>query len=172
MNDDPESSTITLLRTQAKTMPAAALGEGYKSHHLPGQESSIIIPTYQTRSHILSSRPEHSRSTVSICVPPPPSQPAPSASPLLSNIARLPLLPASSASLLASSLPPAPLWQALLSLPELPLAPSATFLPESVVASDGGHVCPVADRNTESFDTIGGEVVNILGRDVCVVTIL
>jgi hypothetical protein len=41
-----------------------------------------------------------------------------------------------------------------------------------VVASDGGHVCPVADRNTESFDTIGGEVVNILGRDVCVVTIL
>lgn len=41
-----------------------------------------------------------------------------------------------------------------------------------VVASNGLHVCPVADGNTESVDTVSGKVVNVLLSDVGVVAVL
>jgi hypothetical protein len=130
MKDNRKPSTITLQRTQAKNTSLIPSKMGIKS-------AISLVKTAQsslnTRLIFISSflRSNTLDPPYPICVPPPPSQPVPSALPLSSNIVRLPLSPALSESLLASSSPPAPLWQALLLLPELPLAPSATSLPES-----------------------------------------
>ena len=41
-----------------------------------------------------------------------------------------------------------------------------------VVTSDGRHVGPVTDGDTQCVDTVGGKFVNVLSRDVCLVAVL